>query len=364
MSLREADTLEGIIDPLSLPRYLFERSPLPLVAVEGFMHVVRYVNPAFCRLAEQIREDLIGKPYAAAVPEGKENGCIPVLDRVYRTGEAESLAHQQHRQTTSEPSYWSYAVWAILNANDLPAGVMIQVADTTETALFRRRVVAMNQELILSGIRQHELTEVAERATRRVNQAMRETDHRVKNNLQSIAALLDMQIMSNAVGVRMDELTQLRLHINTLASIHDMLTQDLKGDATASIMSCKEAFRNLLPLLQQLVGAERIQWSADDLYLPIKQGMSVAMLINELVCNAVKHGGHAVGVRLATSEKTVTLKVWDDGPGFPEAFNPRTAAHCGLDLVESVSRLDLGGTATYANRPDGGACVTVTFPIT
>jgi two-component sensor histidine kinase len=91
--------------------------------------------------------------------------------------------------------------------------------------------------------------------------------------------------------------------------------------------------------------------------------MSLAVLINELVNNAVKHGGHRVELRLVVVEKAVTLEVSDDGPGFSEAFSAVTAAHFGLELVESIGRLDLGGETTYLNKPEGGACVRVTFPL-
>ena len=99
------------------------------------------------------------------------------------------------------------------------------------------------------------------------------------------------------------------------------------------------------------------------MYLPVKQGVSLAVLINELVNNAVKHGGHNVELRLSVVDKDVTLEVCDDGPGFSQAFTARTAAHFGLELVESVGRVDLGGETTYVNRPGGGACVRVTFPL-
>ena len=73
--------------------------------------------------------------------------------------------------------------------------------------------------------------------------------------------------------------------------------------------------------------------------------------------------GHKVELRLLVLEKNVTLEVCDDGPDFFQAFSPRTAAHFGLDLVESIGRVDLGGVTTYENRSEGGACVRVTFPI-
>lgn len=198
----------------------------------------------------------------------------------------------------------------------------------------------------------------------RLEQAMRETDHRVKNNLQSIAALLDIQVMENEEAVPVRELAQIRMHIVTLASIHDLLVQDVRVEGPGRLLSVKKALQALLPMLQQLVGKHSIRWNVDDVQLPIKQGMSLAVLINELVHNAVKHGGTQVELRLAQADERVTLEVFDDGPGFSEQFHPRDAAHFGLELVESVSRLDLGGNVSYENRLHGGACVRVAFPLT
>ena len=143
-----------------LCRYFSELSPQPMVAVEGTTHIVRHVNEAFARLAGKKRTELIGRPFAEAVPEGENNGCLALLDRVYGTGKPETLVEQQHGQTP--PAYWSYAVWAILGLDDLPAGVIIQVTEVTETAIFRSQATEMNEALVLSSVRQHELTEAAE----------------------------------------------------------------------------------------------------------------------------------------------------------------------------------------------------------
>jgi PAS domain S-box-containing protein len=114
-----------------LCRYLSERSPQPTVAVEGATHIVSYLNPAFARLVGRERKDLIGRPFAEAVPEGDGNGCLALLDRVFRTGIPENLAEQEHHHTQPRPAYWSYSAWAILGEDGRPAGVMIQVTDAT-----------------------------------------------------------------------------------------------------------------------------------------------------------------------------------------------------------------------------------------
>ena len=196
----------------------------------------------------------------------------------------------------------------------------------------------------------------------RLEQAMQETDHRVKNNLQSVGALLDMQTMTDSETIPVAGLTQIRMHINALTSIHEMLVQDVKDHFMPATISARNALRKLVPLLEQTVGPPRIPWSADEIALSVKQSMSLAVLVNELVSNAVKHGSSQVELRLAAGNAKVTLEVCDNGPGFGDTFDPKKAANFGLELIESVSRIDLGGQTTYLNRPEGGACVTVTFP--
>ncbi len=162
-----------------LCRFLAELSPQPMVAVEGPTHIVRYVNPAFRQLIGREDQNLVGRPFSEAVPEGMANGCGPLLDRVFATASSESLAEQVHglrdgdQNADAPPSYWSYLAWAIL-APDAPpqttpkpvVGVMIQVTETTEVAQFRRASAAINQALLLSGVRQHELMAEAEKLTR------------------------------------------------------------------------------------------------------------------------------------------------------------------------------------------------------
>jgi len=364
LGVRETAASEGPLNPLLLYRHLSERSPMPLVAVEGSTHLVRYANPAFCRLSGTPKEDLLGKSFVLAVPEGAENGCLATLDSVYRTGEAENLTDQKHRHRTSEPSYWSYAVWAILDAEEHPAGVMIQVMDTTQEMLARQQLRLFSETLLLSGLQQHALAQTAETGLQRLQRSMRETDHRAKNNLQIIVALLDMQIMENATGLSVEVLLQLRLHIQTVASFHDLLNHFSKDSPQESTLSVPTILHKLLPMWQKIIETGEFRWSAEEVVLPIKQGMSLTLLINELLTNAVKHGGPQIELRLARRENAVTLTVSDNGDGFPPAFDSATSAHFGLEFVESVVRMELRGQVTYENVPDGGACVTVTFPLT
>src|SRR4051812_23543210 len=107
--------LDAIEKPPPIPRlsrYFSELSPLPMVAVVGATHIIRYFNPAFAHLVGGEVNDLIGRPFSETVPEGTGNEWLALLDRVFNTGVAECLAEQEHTHTS--PAYWSYAAWAIL----------------------------------------------------------------------------------------------------------------------------------------------------------------------------------------------------------------------------------------------------------
>ncbi len=182
------DADEGAFDVASLCRNLSELSPQPMIAVEGKTHIVRYLNGAFSHLVGKNREELLGRPFAQAVPEGEENSCIALFDRVFATSTPEVLGEQEHSQTP--PVFWSYSVWAILGAG-VPVGVMIQVTDSTEMAVFRGQVVEMNQQLLLSGTRQHELTEIAEDAGRLKDEFLATLSHELRTPLTSILGWAD-----------------------------------------------------------------------------------------------------------------------------------------------------------------------------
>jgi PAS domain S-box-containing protein len=139
-----------------LGRSIFEGSPLPIATLAGSNHIVRYANSAFCQLAGKSKDELIGSPLAEILPGGQTPA---ILDRVYRTGEAET--NTEPEDSEARPAYRSYVMWPILGGDERQVvGIVFQV---TETARFHQQATAMNQELLQSALRQHELTEEAER---------------------------------------------------------------------------------------------------------------------------------------------------------------------------------------------------------
>lgn len=211
--------------------------------------------------------------------------------------------------------------------------------------------------------RQKRAEEEVGQLNRRLQRAMQETHHRVKNNLQVISAMVDLQIMEDTGTVPVDELKRLNQHIQALAAIHDVLTHQAKSDAGLEFMSAREGIGSVAKMLTPTTQDRKLNVELEEVIVPLRQGASLAILVNELVANSLKHGRGEVCISLRHVDNRAELTVSDHGPGFPEGFNPAKAANTGLDLVENVARWDLNGAISYQNRKGGGASVLITFPI-
>ena len=146
--------MEGLGSPVSCDPFL-EASIFATALVEGPSHLVRYANPAFCRLLDKPLSAIVGLDLTASFPRCEE--CAALIDRVARTGAAET--HTELRASSPQEICWSYSAWPVRRDADAPRRTMIQASEISE---FRRQSTEMNQALMLSAVRQHELAEVAD----------------------------------------------------------------------------------------------------------------------------------------------------------------------------------------------------------
>ena len=157
------------------------------------------------------------------------------------------------------------------------------------------------------------------------------------------------------------ELVRLSANVRALGVIHDILTQEAKEGSEQETLSAKAVLEKLLGMLQQTSGHHRLEFAIDEVRHLGRQATALALISNELISNAQKHGNSATDVRLYVGEGSATLSVEDDGPGFPDGFDPMVASNTGLELVENMAKWDLRGKTRYERRPEGGGRVTVTF---
>jgi two-component system NtrC family sensor kinase len=155
MEHEQDNNAEQIIDLPTLCCTVADASPMAMAGLDGPMHTIRYVNLAFCLLTGKSKDELIGTAFCGVTPSANE--CILMLDRVVKTGLADSHIGEEDKGT--HPLYWSYAMWPLLGADHRHLGTMVQVI---EAAKLHHDTVAINQALLLSSVRQHELKEAAE----------------------------------------------------------------------------------------------------------------------------------------------------------------------------------------------------------
>ena len=220
-----------------------------------------------------------------------------------------------------------------------------------------------------TGLIATEITERREQQQRieklntHLRRAMQETHHRVKNNLQVIASLAEIQIAPDSRDISVEAMWRIIHHIHSLAALHDLLTHNATLDEAAGVVPARELLKKMVMLLQSSLDKRRLRSRVADIRFSSRSAGPFALLVNELVSNAIKHGRGDIELTLTLDGPNVRLEVGDDGQGFVFGFDPGLASHTGLELIDSVVRLDLHGKVHYTNRDLGGALVVVTFPL-
>jgi signal transduction histidine kinase len=188
-----------------------------MATVEGSAHILRYVNPAFCRLLDRPADALVGKSFGEILPD--EGDCIELLDRVFHSGQPAN--HIQPHDSRPQTLISSYSIWPV-TAEQEPATSIIQVR---EASPLLAEAVAMNEALLLGSIRQHELTEAADTANSKLSEEIKERLQAEEALLRSEARLSDRAgQLEGLVSERTSQLSssnqQLEAFVYTVA--HDL----------------------------------------------------------------------------------------------------------------------------------------------
>lgn len=197
---------------------------------------------------------------------------------------------------------------------------------------------------------------------------IKEIHHRVKNNLQTIASLLRMQMRRTDSVEAKDVLNESLNRILSISLVHETLSHH-----DEECIDISDIAKKLLDLLtHSLVSADcRVQteFTGDTLLLPSDGATSLALALNELITNAITHGfaGRTSGrlsMQIEKKERTCFLVVTDDGVGMGKKTKDyHKRKHLGLEIVRTLIEKDLKGTITFTNGTPHGTVVTIQFPL-
>jgi len=186
--------------------------------------------------------------------------------------------------------------------------------------------------------------------------AVKESNHRIKNNLQLIGSLIDMQLQDPEPVVPKSALEDVVHQVRAVAAVHDFFSRELRSDQVDG----EQMLRRLVDLAALPIGLT-VDVETETMALALKQATAVALIANELLQNAGKHGATRARVFMKATGPVAQLRVLDNGPGFPPGFDVARDANLGLSLVDTLARHDLRGSVLFAN--ESGARVEVTFPL-
>jgi signal transduction protein with GAF and PtsI domain len=192
---------------------------------------------------------------------------------------------------------------------------------------------------------------------------IREMHHRIKNNLQTVAMLMQMQI-PDADRLYTRQVLETNIHrIHTISAVHEVLSE--RGFRLVDVKNVLERVAQMTA--ETMIAPDQnihLHVHGEALSLPSRAATSLALVVNELVQNALEHAfkGRQQGrveISLGRSPDELIILVQDDGVGLPAEL----PASLGLEIVETLVNEDLHGRIKF-NRLLQGTEISIRIPRT
>lgn len=193
-----------------------------------------------------------------------------------------------------------------------------------------------------------------------------EIHHRVKNNLQTVASLLRLQIRRTRSKEVKEALVESVRRISSIAHVHEFLS----GTSGDTVQFDEIADRIVTMLGQGLVGKHqdiRLGTQGKPGMLNAQQATPLALILSELIQNGIEHAfpdgqSGEVQVLFSRDQDVLTMEVRDNGVGLPHDGPLNEHANLGLQICDSLAVTELRGSLVYAPA-NPGATFTVTVPL-
>jgi signal transduction histidine kinase len=322
-----------------------------MIAVEGGSHIVRYVNPAFRRLLGTDRPDLVGKSFNEALPAGASQEYSDLIDHVFApTTHAKPAFREPVVKIVGVPTTdWSCSMWAIVDADELAVGVMIQMRDLTEGRRLLRDAAAMNEALLLSSLEQHELREDLHASNTQLQAEVAER-REAQLALQRASALLESRVSQRTSEL---EVANKELHTLTYSMAHDLRTPLRAIVATSRILQ-EEAptvldDQYLVMLGRQVHNALRLARMLEDMLQFVRLGAQPLTHETVDLAEMMKEAEASVGPLYP--ERTLKVEVRGRLVAKADPTLMRSVLHSLLDNAAKFS--PHGGTITFGRKAGG-----------
>ena len=263
-----------------------------------------------------------------------------------RTGKPVISNHLENEQRFRTPELLvehriRRAMNVILQGDGAPFGVL--EVDSTSEGEFSEHDIAFLQgaaNILGMAIEQQQYQRKLQAALDRYEVLLREVNHRVKNSLQVVISMLQLQ--ANAVGdpALGEQLTEAASRVNAVGRAYERLAYTADYEKIDLIEYLRQIVGDLestvAPCTIRFTASGAVQFAAD-------RAILVGLIVTELASNAGKYaypdGGGAIWItaQLQPDEQTILISVRDEGVGLPRDFNPASSKRLGSRLVNALS---------------------------
>jgi PAS domain S-box-containing protein len=318
--------------------------------------VIRSWNPAAEQLLGYRAKEIVGQPVMKLLPADRQDEESMILDQL-RKGERVSHFETVRRRKDGSLVDVSLTISPIRDPAGNVIGASKIMRDITDRKQYIEQLRKLNAEL-----EARVLARTAELKEREV--MIQEIHHRVKNNLQVISSLINMQIRPLADTSTRLALRQCQSRVETMAEIHEMLYQAKDYSRIPFAKYAKELAARILSASGMAPAAISLIFDCEDLSLPVDQAIPCGLILNELVANTLKHAfpnaaSGEIRIELRRVDQHIVLAVIDNGIGIAPEFDPAHASSLGVRLVVTlVEQLD--GSLEILRH--AGTTFRITFP--
>ncbi|HTF10264.1 MAG TPA: histidine kinase N-terminal domain-containing protein [Asanoa sp.] len=215
-----------------------------------------------------------------------------------------------------------------------------------------------------------DITEVRRRDRALVTKdaTIREIHHRVKNNLQTVAALLRLQARRVGIPAARAALEESVRRVASIALVHETLS--MSSDEAVEFDGIVDKVAGAATEVASTELAVRMRREGSFGVLPAEIATSLVMVLNELLLNAAEHGFSGdsavepeVVVAVHRFRKQLHVTVADNGRGLPPDFDPDKGGRLGLQIVRALATGELRGSIELRNRAEGGTEAVLVVPL-
>ncbi len=337
--LDDLRTLAQVSEAITSPQYLDD-----ILSVVTEL-AARTVGAAACAITmlesrPGERAGAAGSPVFAA---GNPPDHAEALAEVARSGQP-YLSQSGHAPLLAVPLAVQERVIGVLTCLGAPGHVFSESETALLTTLANQTALAVeNARLVTSAA------------------VVREMHHRIKNNLQTVAMLMQLQLPEAERLATRDVLLTNIHRIRSIAAVHDILSE--QGFRLVNVKAVLERIaQTTMTGMARPDQDVRIIVRGDNLQLPSRAATALALVVNELAQNSLEHAfaGRASGVieiSLVRAPDALIVLVRDDGVGLPDVLE----RNLGLEIAETLVRDDLRGVLQF-NRLPRGAEVCIRLP--